>query len=108
MADEATRCFADTVQYPLATPPNAVRNEDCIVAGGAINAPRKINRGFVPIWELAHLKNGPLSGSFLNCQFEWSRMVSSRTILRSRETCCPFQRGTGSHFSKKREGEAVR
>src|SRR6059036_4032227 len=75
MADEATRCFADT--------------EDCIVAGGAINAPRKINRGFVPIWESAHLKNGPLSGSFLNCQFEWSRMVSSRTILRSRETCCP-------------------
>src|SRR5438105_9865572 len=63
-------------------PPNAVRNQDCIVAGGAINAPRKINRGFVPIWELAHLKNGPLSGSFLNCHFERSRMVSSRTILR--------------------------
>ena len=26
----------------------------------------------------------------------------------SRETCCPFQRGTGSHVSKKREGEAAR
>src|SRR3989442_4466369 len=79
-------------------------------AGGAINAPRKINRGFVPIWELAHLKNGPLSGSFLNCHFERSRMVSSRTILRSRETCCPAfsSVGQGPHFSKNREGEAAR